>query len=81
MSGIVSILTPCYNAESYVSRYLDSVLGQTYPNIELIMVNDGSQDKTEEIVMSYKSKFKQRGIRFVYLFQENREVNTFPDIP
>ena len=74
MSGIVSILTPCYNGESYVSRYLDSVLGQTYPNIELIMVNDGSQDKTEEIVMSYKSKFKQRGIRFVYLFQENKGV-------
>ena len=38
------------------------------------MVNDGSQDKTEEIVMSYKSKFKQRGIRFVYLSRKIKEL-------
>lgn len=70
-SPLVSVITPCYNGETYVRRFLDSVLCQTYNNIELIFVNDGSTDKTEEIVLSYKPKFKTRGINFIYIYQEN----------
>lgn len=71
MEKKVSIITPCYNGEDYVGRYLDSILNQTYPNIELILVNDGSHDDTEKIVLSYKNKFADRGFAFKYIFQQN----------
>ena len=69
---LVSIITPCYNGEKYVHRFLDSVLTQTYSNLELIIINDGSKDKTEEIVLSYQSKFNEKGIDFKYIYQENK---------
>jgi glycosyltransferase involved in cell wall biosynthesis len=69
---LVSIITPCYNGESYVHRLLDSILNQTYKNIEFIFVNDGSTDNTEEIVLAYKDKFEKAGIKFIYIFQENK---------
>jgi len=46
---------------------LDSVLSQTYDNIEFIFVNDASTDNTEEIILSYKEKFKNNGIDFIYI--------------
>lgn len=71
MDKKVSIITPCLNGEAFVARYLDSILSQTYKNIELIFVNDGSTDKTEEIVKSYISKFEVKGMKLIYIYQEN----------
>lgn len=68
---LVSIITPCYNGENYLDRYFNSILNQTYPNLELIFINDGSADRTEEIVESYRPNLEQRGIAFTYLSQEN----------
>lgn len=70
--GLVSIITPCYNVEKVVHRYLNSVLNQTYKKIELILVNDGSTDKTEKILLSYKDLFESKGIIFKYIYQQNR---------
>lgn len=67
----VSIITPCLNGENFLRRYLDSVLDQTYKNIELIFINDGSTDKTEEIVKSYICKFEQNGMDLIYVYQAN----------
>jgi glycosyltransferase involved in cell wall biosynthesis len=50
---LVSIAMPVYNAEKYLKQAIDSVLGQTYPHFELIMVNDGSSDRSKEIILSY----------------------------
>ena len=50
----VSIVTPCYNGEKYLERFLKSILNQSYGNIELIFINDGSTDQTEEIIKKYK---------------------------
>lgn len=69
---LVSIITPCYNGENFLERYFESVLAQTYSELELIFVNDGSTDKTEEIALSYESKFREKGIRYKYIKQENR---------
>ena len=71
MKDLVSIITPCYNGERFIDRYFESILSQTYENLELIFVNDGSTDRTEQIALSYREKLKERGIKFIYLSQEN----------
>ena len=50
----ISIIVPIYNAEKYIRRCIESILKQTYPNIELILINDGSNDKSLEICEEYK---------------------------
>ena len=70
-SELVSIVTPCYNGEKYIERFLNSIIHQTYSSLELVLINDGSTDRTEEIVNEYRDKLEQRGIRFVYEYQEN----------
>lgn len=54
--GLVSIITPMYNAEKYVSETIESVIKQTYPQWEMIVVDDGSKDLGREIVYHYASK-------------------------
>lgn len=51
--GLVSIMMPAYNAERYLGEAIESVLAQTYPDWELIIVNDGSSDRTPEIALNY----------------------------
>lgn len=68
---LVSIITPCYNGEKTAHRMIESVLSQTYSPIEFIFVNDGSTDKTEELFNSYLPKFEEKGIKAVYMYQEN----------
>jgi len=68
---LVSIITPCFNGEKVIHRLLDSVLLQTYSNIEHIIVDDGSTDRTEEIILSYKERFEKKGFVLIYIHQEN----------
>lgn len=49
-NGMVSIIIPAYNAEKYLSYTLNSAIGQSYKNLEIIVVDDGSKDKTAELV-------------------------------
>lgn len=53
---LVSVLIPLYNAEKYISETLNNCLAQTYPNIEIIIVDDGSTDNGLNIARSYASK-------------------------
>ena len=69
---LVSIITPCYNSEKYIGRYLDSITRQTYKYIQVIMINDGSTDGTEKIIYSYRKQLESLDIVFTYLFQENK---------
>lgn len=77
---MISILTPCYNTASFLPRLMDSILSQNYPpssyhgepRVEHILINDGSTDNTEEVILSYQSKYEEKGYRFIYRQQENQ---------
>ena len=56
MEPLVSIIMPCYNAERYVAQSIESVLAQTYYNWELLITDDGSTDKSVEIISKYCTK-------------------------
>ena len=71
---LVSIITPCYNGEKFLDRYFNAILSQTYDNLELIFVNDGSIDLSYELALSYKDKLEQKGIKTVYIEQENSGI-------
>lgn len=58
-----SIIIPVYNTEKYLKRCIESVLSQTYQNFEMIIINDGSNDNSEEILKNYTSNFKIKIIK------------------
>lgn len=68
---LISVIIPAYNIAEYLPRCLDSVLGQTYSNLEVIVVSDGSTDGTNDIIKSYAEKDK----RVVPVFKENSGVS------
>ena len=67
MDPLVSVITPAYNSVKFIRETVDSVLNQTYPAIEYIVVDDGSQDGTYEILRQYESEE-----RISVLSHENR---------
>jgi glycosyltransferase involved in cell wall biosynthesis len=62
----ISVVMPAYNGERFIKRAIESVLTQTYPNWELIVVDDGSTDNTAQVVSNFKDS------RIHYTFQKNR---------
>ena len=68
---LVSIVIPVYNGSKYMREAIDSALAQTYPNIEVLVINDGSKDSgaTHEIALSYGDKIR-------YFVKENGGVST-----
>ena len=53
MKELVSIIIPIYNVEKYLTKCIESVINQTYKNLEIILVNDGSTDNSKEIIDKY----------------------------
>ena len=71
MKSLISIIIPAYNIENYIEKTLNSVVAQTYQNIEIIIVNDGSSDKTGKIIDDFAKK--DRRIKVIH--KENSGVS------
>ena len=67
MVELVSILSPIFNAKRFLHRNLTSIMSQAYDGIEAILGNDGSTDKTDDIIREYKGQFGYRGIHEAFL--------------
>ncbi|MFC1542951.1 glycosyltransferase family 2 protein [Candidatus Neomarinimicrobiota bacterium] len=74
MTPKVSVIITTYNHEQYIAEALESVLNQTYQDFEIIIINDGSQDKTADIVQGYADRFPNK-INFI-----NNVVNERPKL-
>lgn len=64
----VSIIIPVYNVEEYLPRCLESCIAQTYRNIEILVVNDGSKDQSLQIIQS----FQEKDPRVILIDKENQ---------
>lgn len=60
----ISIVTACFNSEKSIANTIESVLAQTYQNIEYIVIDGASSDQTISIIKGYEAKFKQKQIEF-----------------
>ena len=69
---LVSILSPCYNVEKYLPKCLDTIIGQTYSNLQIVLIDDGSKDGTWEIMQEYATKDS----RIEVYHQDNKGVAT-----
>lgn len=70
-AGMISVIVPVYNVEKYLPQCIDSILAQTYTDFELIIVDDGSTDRSGQICDEYKDKDS----RVYVVHQENRGVS------
>ena len=71
-NGLVSVIIPVYNAEKFLARTINFVLAQTYKNFELLLVDDGSKDKSAEICQQYVEKDE----RVKYFYKTNGGVSS-----
>lgn len=73
---LVSILVPAHNEEICIEKTLISCIHQTYPNLEIIVINDGSTDKTLNVVYNFKKKYEiylhRRNINLIIIDQKNQ---------
>ncbi|CVR43714.1 putative glycosyltransferase YibD [Streptococcus pneumoniae] len=67
MDDKITVIVPVYNVENYLRKCLDSIITQTYKNIEIVVVNDGSTDASGEIC----KEFAEMDHRITYIEQEN----------
>jgi len=63
---LVSVIIPAYNAELHIKRAIESAIKQTYKNLEIIIIDDGSTDRTADIIKSFKDP------RIIYLYQKSK---------
>lgn len=71
-NSLVSLIVGCYNGEKYIERAFNSILEQTYRPIELIFINDGSQDGSLLKAQTFNDVFKKKDIDFKIINQENQ---------
>ena len=73
---LISIIIPLYNAEKYIDRCITSIIAQTYKNLQIILIDDGSIDETKNIC----EQWKEKDSRIMYIYKENGGVSSARNI-
>ena len=63
---LVSIIVPCYNHQDYIQACIESIIGQDYRNLEFIIIDDGSKDRSAEKIKALENQCKARFSRFEF---------------
>lgn len=71
---LISIITVCYNSAATVAKTIESVLAQTYPKIEYILVDGASKDDTVQIARSYEEQFRQKGYAYRIISEKDKGI-------
>ena len=71
----LSVVTVSMNAEGCISKTIDSILNQTVPVYEYIMIDGKSKDRTYDIICSYDHVFEERGIRFIHISEPDKGIS------
>ena len=71
MEKLISVIVPIYNGEKYIEECLESIINQTYKNLQIILIDDGSKDKSGKICDEYAKKDK----RIEVIHKENAGVS------
>ncbi|HCJ6708059.1 TPA: glycosyltransferase family 2 protein, partial [Acinetobacter baumannii] len=72
---LVSIIIPCYNHANFVQDCIQSVIAQTYQNIELIIIDDGSKDETVEKIQKLVTQCTERFVKFEFRHRPNKGLS------
>ena len=71
----LSMITICFNGESVIEKTILSVLNQSEPVYEYVLIDGGSTDNSYEIIKSYEAKFLEKGIRYVHLSEKDKGIS------
>ncbi|MBO6089806.1 MAG: glycosyltransferase [Lachnospiraceae bacterium] len=70
----VSIITICFNSEAVIKKTIESVLNQTYTDVEYLIIDGASKDKTVEIAESYRNSFEEKGIDYKIFSEPDKGI-------
>ena len=71
----LSMITICFNGESVIEKTILSVLNQSEPVYEYVLIDGGSTDRSYEIIKSYEQKFVEKGIRYVHISEKDKGIS------
>ncbi len=71
---LISVITACFNSEKTIRKTIEAMLAQTYDEVEYIIIDGASKDKTVEVAESYRNQFEQRGFKYIIVSEPDHGI-------